>query len=87
MVVKQTTHSNDPAALLDKQATAARLHVSLRTLDELRERQELPFYKIGRSVRFAVRDLDAFLAARRFDAAKPRPAFRRRSCAIGADAA
>jgi len=46
---------------------AERLNVSKTTIYRLVERRQLPFYKVGRSLRFAEEDMIAYLAAHRTD--------------------
>ena len=50
--------------LCDYAAAAARLSTTERHIRELRARREIPFVKIGGSVRFKVADLDAYVEAR-----------------------
>lgn len=53
---------------LTERAAADFIGLSVRTLQKRRfERQDPPYLKIGRSVRYRLEDLDAFLAAHRID--------------------
>lgn len=56
----------DGRSLLDEKQAAERLTVSPGTLQVWRStgRYNLPFVKVGRSVRYRIADLDAWLAAR-----------------------
>lgn len=53
------------AALLDKNAVARRLDISPMLVLDLARQKKLPSYRIGKYVRFAPQDVDAFLEARR----------------------
>lgn len=53
------------APLLDKDAVAARLGIKPMLVLDLARRYALPSYRIGKYVRFAPADVDAFLEARR----------------------
>lgn len=67
--------------LLTRKEAARRLTVSLRTLDSLIARGQLPAYRIGpKTVRIAEEDLDAYLEARRVAPARTRPAPITRPC-------
>jgi excisionase family DNA binding protein len=50
--------------LLDKPQAATHLHISQRGLQEWMARKLIPYFKIGRTVRFRRVDLDAALDAR-----------------------
>lgn len=53
---------------LTERAAANHLGLSVRTLQKRRfERQDPPYLKIGRSVRYRLEDLDAFMVAHRVD--------------------
>ena len=53
---------------LTERAAADYTGLSVRTMQKRRfERQDPPYLKIGRSVRYKLEDLDAFLAAHRVD--------------------
>ncbi len=52
------------AAYLDKPEAARLLVISERTLDVWLRKRLIPFFKIGRTVRFSAADIDAFLKAR-----------------------
>ncbi len=54
-------------ALLTLDEVAALLRVSKTSVYRLVERRELPFCRVGRSLRFTRQDLDAYLADRRVD--------------------
>ena len=62
-MTKQETTAMPKAALTPKEA-AAYLSISLPTLHRLARADELPYVRIGRSLRFRVEDLDHFLASR-----------------------
>lgn len=49
--------------LLTRKQQAARCGISLRTLDELLSKGVLPFFKIGKSIRFDPAEVDAALRA------------------------
>jgi excisionase family DNA binding protein len=55
-----TALAND---LLTKKDCAALLHVTERTIDNLRERGQLPFVKLGAIVRFRRSDIEGVLEA------------------------
>lgn len=61
------THSTSPkdsqALLLTRPEAAAKLAISLRTLDEQIANGNLPVCRIGRSVRFRPSSLDYFIEA------------------------
>jgi excisionase family DNA binding protein len=56
---------NSPASvregLKDKREAALYLKIGVRTLDDWMARKTVPFFKIGRTVRFKVSDLDTAL--------------------------
>jgi excisionase family DNA binding protein len=53
---------------IKERVAAEYLGLSVRTLQKRRfERQNPPYLKIGRSVRYRLEDLDAFLEAHRID--------------------
>jgi len=55
-------------AVLDEKQAASYLDLSVKTLQARRAAHKAPaFLKIGRSVRYRLADLDAFLAAHRVD--------------------
>lgn len=54
--------------LLDYNGAAARLNTTERHVRALKDRRELPFVKIGGSVRFKLVDLDAYIESRRVPA-------------------
>jgi excisionase family DNA binding protein len=59
---------NDDAALLPIDEAAARLGTTARFLRRLVAERRIPYFKIGRHVRFRVADLDSFIAAGRVEA-------------------
>jgi excisionase family DNA binding protein len=64
--------------LLSPQEVADRLGTSLRFVRRLVLERRIPFIKVGRHVRIATSDLDAFIAAGRVEAdSLPNPSRRR----------
>jgi excisionase family DNA binding protein len=64
--------------LLSPQEVADRLGTSLRFVRRLVLERRIPFIKVGRHVRIAASDLDAFIAAGRVEAGSvPNPTRRR----------
>lgn len=63
-----TAHPPAADAMLDVPAAALVLGTSDRYVRRLVHERRLPHYKVGRHVRIARRDLDAFLAAGRVEA-------------------
>jgi len=59
---------NEGAALLPIDEAAARLGTTARFLRRLVAERRIPYFKIGRHVRFRVADLDSFIAAGRVEA-------------------
>jgi excisionase family DNA binding protein len=57
--------------LLTPQDAADRLGTSLRFVRRLVFQRRIPYVKVGRHVRIAVSDLDAFIAAGRVEAETP----------------
>ena len=55
------------SALLTLDEVAALLRVSKTSVYRLTERRELPFCRVGRSLRFTREDVDAYLRTRRVD--------------------
>jgi excisionase family DNA binding protein len=53
-----------PRAMLTRDATAAYLAVSKRTLDRLVQAGEIPAYRIGGHRRFRIEDVDSFIASK-----------------------
>lgn len=53
-----------PQAMLTRDATAAYLAVSKRTLDRLVQAGDIPAYRIGGHRRFRIEDVDSFIASR-----------------------
>ena len=65
--------------LLSPQEVADRLDTSLRFVRRLVLERRIPFIKVGRHVRIATSDLDAFIAAGRVEAGSLPSSARRRS--------
>jgi excisionase family DNA binding protein len=65
--------------LLTPQEAADRLGTSLRFVRRLVLERRIPFIKVGRHVRIATSDLDAFIAAGRVEAGSLPSSARRRS--------
>jgi excisionase family DNA binding protein len=65
--------------LLSPQEVADRLGTSLRFVRRLVLERRIPFIKVGRHVRIATSDLDAFIAAGRVEAGSVPNSARRRS--------
>ena len=65
--------------LLSPQEVADRLGTSLRFVRRLVLERRIPFIKVGRHVRIAESDLEAFIAAGRVEAGSVPSASRRRS--------
>ena len=65
--------------LLSPQEVADRLGTSLRFVRRLVLERRIPFIKVGRHVRIATSDLDAFIAAGRVEAGSLPSSARRRS--------
>ena len=65
--------------LLSPQEVADRLGTSLRFVRRLVLERRIPFIKLGRHVRIATSDLDAFIAAGRVEADSVPSSARRRS--------
>jgi excisionase family DNA binding protein len=65
--------------LLSPQEVADRLGTSLRFVRRLVLERRIPFIKVGRHVRIATSDLDAFIAAGRVEASVVPSSSRRRS--------
>ena len=65
--------------LLTPQEAADRLGTSLRFVRRLVLERRIPFIKLGRHVRIAASDLDAFIAAGRVEAGSLPNSSRRRS--------
>jgi excisionase family DNA binding protein len=65
--------------LLSPQEVANRLGTSLRFVRRLVLERRIPFIKVGRHVRIAASDLDAFIAAGRVEASSLPSSSRRRS--------
>lgn len=64
---EQHTTVSPPAAVMTTPEAAAYLHVQPTTLEQWRWNGKSPrFVKIGRSVRYRIADLDAFLDERVF---------------------
>ena len=54
--------------LITKREAAARLHVSVRFVETQVRRRALSVVKLGRAVRFRVKDIEAFVDANRLRA-------------------
>jgi excisionase family DNA binding protein len=65
--------------LLSPQEVADRLGTSLRFVRRLVLERRIPFIKVGRHVRIAASDLEAFIAAGRIEAGSVPSSARRRS--------
>jgi excisionase family DNA binding protein len=65
--------------LLTPQEAAERLGTSLRFVRRLVFQRRIPYVKVGRHVRIATRDLDAFIAAGRVEAERQPRSPQRRS--------
>lgn len=59
-----------PEALLDKEEAAKVLNLSKGTISNLLARGELPYIKIGRSVRIKREDIEAYIEGQRTIRAK-----------------
>lgn len=59
------TEKSTPTALVGYREAAQMLGISPRTLEEWVGRREVPFYRIGRLVRFSVTDLGDWIETRR----------------------
>jgi excisionase family DNA binding protein len=57
--------SGSTGSLRTRAETARQLHISERHLWKITASGELPAIKIGRTVRYAQQDIDAFIASRR----------------------
>lgn len=69
-VIKATMGGSQPVPVevVDERQAAAYLNLSVKTLQARRASYKAPpFLKIGRSIRYRLADLDAFLAAHRVD--------------------
>ena len=65
--------------LLTPQEAAERLGTSLRFVRRLVFQRRIPYVKVGRHVRIATSDLDAFIAAGRVEAGRQPASSQRRS--------
>lgn len=61
--VARSANSEAPALLVDRPEAAARLAISLRTLDEITSKGDLAAVRIGRAVRYRPAALEAFIEA------------------------
>ena len=59
--------SNPPAKLLTPKETAALLAISERKLWSMTNQNEIPHIRIGKSVRYAVSDLETWIETKRID--------------------
>lgn len=66
--------SDDAPLLLTASDAAGRLSISPRTLWTLTDRGEMPVVRIGRAVRYDVRDLIAWIDANKTTSLKENPA-------------
>ena len=66
-----TTEQHD--ALLDVEGLARLLNVSKTSVYRLVERRALPFHRLPAGLRFSMRDVEAYLAARRVEAMTAEP--------------
>lgn len=53
--------------LLDKREAAARLRISIRSIDNRIRDRTIPFVKIGKAVRFIAADLNRFIQTHRIE--------------------
>ena len=60
----QSDDSMPTRAMLTRDATAAYLAVSTRTLDRLVRAGEIPAYRIGGHRRFRIEDIDLFVSSK-----------------------
>lgn len=70
MTVAQSQTLTDgarPRGYVDKAMASTYCCVSVRSLDYAKSRGELPYYRLGRKVVFALDDLDEWLAQHRID--------------------
>jgi excisionase family DNA binding protein len=63
------TDNGTPEALVGYRDAARLLGISPRTLEEWVGRREVPFYRIGRLVRFSVPELSKWIETRRIEVA------------------
>ncbi|WP_397385849.1 helix-turn-helix transcriptional regulator [Prosthecobacter sp.] len=66
------TGSSLPAEKKTRKQTAIHCGLSLRTIDELTRNGTLPFFKIGKSVRYDLNEVDAVMRQRFHIQAKAR---------------
>lgn len=66
---RDAAEASHPARLLKLPEAAAMLSMGKRTVQERVAARELPVVKIGKSVRFDVRDLEAFIERHKLKAA------------------
>ena len=67
--------------MITKQEASARLAISVRMLEGIIQRGQLPAYRIGpKCVRIDEEDLDAYVEARRIRSAKPQLVPETRPC-------
>ena len=59
-ILHHTTHQ-----LMTSSEVALRLHISKSTLYRMVKGREVPFYRIGRQLRFNARDVDALTESKR----------------------
>jgi len=54
-------NSEEQKVMLTKSDVAKRLKVSTRTINRLMQKKELPYHKVGTSVRFTLADIEEYL--------------------------
>jgi excisionase family DNA binding protein len=67
-----TAASSHPARKITRHDLAAHVSLSLRTVDELTRKGVLPFFKIGKSIRYDLAEVEAALRERYHVRAKKR---------------
>jgi excisionase family DNA binding protein len=70
MKIDDRGSSDNQEKTLTTPEVAEMLRVCSRTVTYRREKGDLPYLKLGRSVRFLRRDIDAYIAAHRIGARK-----------------
>ena len=69
------TNASHPLPKATRQDVAAALNISLRTVDDLTAKGRLPFYRIGRAVRFDLAEVESYLRRTAYVAAQTRVGF------------
>ena len=64
--VGKSFSSPSPSLLLTKKQLAEHLSISIRSIDNFMNNEGLPFYKMGRSVRFRLDDVAAWMQKRKY---------------------